>query len=101
MNRPIFRIAAAVSLALVLAAGAVLGADRLPAPALVDDEPTVVEVAPPYDVANITSLLGVRVVLDVLATLVENGKLGKRPDTTRKSDPAVEKAADETGAIGG
>lgn len=31
----------------VLAAGAVLGADRLPAPALVDDLPAVVAVAPP------------------------------------------------------
>lgn len=43
------RVARAVTGAgvLVLAAGAVLGADRLPAPALVDDEPTVVEVAPP------------------------------------------------------
>ena len=40
----------------------------------------VVEVSPPYDVADITSLLGVRVILDVLGTLVLNGKLGKRPD---------------------
>ena len=39
----------------------------------------LVEVAPPYDVADITSLLGVRVINDVLATLVLNGKLGKRP----------------------
>jgi agmatinase len=39
----------------------------------------VVEVSPPYDVADITSLLGVRVILDVLGTLVINGKLGKRP----------------------
>jgi agmatinase len=61
----------------------------------------VVEVAPPYDVSGITSLLGVRVVLDVLATLVENGKLGTRPDTTRKADPEVSKAEDLTGGIGG
>ncbi|HYO29090.1 MAG TPA: agmatinase family protein [Thermomicrobiales bacterium] len=61
----------------------------------------VVEVAPPYDVANITSLLGVRVVLDVLATLVEAGKLGTRPDETVKADPATEAAADQTGAVGG
>lgn len=61
----------------------------------------VVEVAPPYDVSNITSLLGVRVVLDVLATLVESGKLGQRPDTTPKGDDATKKAEDETGAVGG
>jgi agmatinase len=61
----------------------------------------VVEVAPPYDVAGITSLLGVRVVFDTLATLVENGKLGRRPDTTRKADPAVSKAEDDDGAVGG
>src|SRR3954447_1403295 len=40
----------------------------------------VVEVSPPYDVADVTSLLGVRVCLDVLATLVTNGKLGRRPE---------------------
>ena len=39
----------------------------------------VVEVAPPYDVGDITSLLGVRVINDVLGTLVANGKLGRRP----------------------
>ena len=61
----------------------------------------VVEVAPPYDVAGITSLLGVRVVLDVLATLVEAGKLGTRPDETVKADAATEAAADQTGAVGG
>ena len=49
----------------------------------------VVEVAPPYDVADITSLLGVRVVLDVLSTLVENGKLGRRPDSSVKADNAT------------
>lgn len=36
----------------------------------------VVEVSPPYDVADITALLGGRVVMDVLASLVEAGKLG-------------------------
>ena len=39
----------------------------------------VVEVAPPYDVGDVTSLLGVRVINDVLATLVLNGKLGRPP----------------------
>jgi agmatinase len=61
----------------------------------------VVEVAPPYDVASITSLLGVRVILDVLATLVESGKLGRRPDTTPKGDDAAKRAEDEQGAVGG
>jgi len=36
----------------------------------------LVEVSPPYDVADITALLGGRVIMDVLATLVEAGKLG-------------------------
>ena len=51
----------------------------------------VVEVAPPYDVGDVTSLLGVRVINDVLGTLVEAGKLGTRPDETIKSEPEVEK----------
>lgn len=37
----------------------------------------VVEVSPPYDVSDITALLGGRVIMDVLATLVEAGKLGQ------------------------
>ena len=50
----------------------------------------VVEVSPPYDVADITSLLGGRVIMDVLATLVESGKLG-RPATIQDGDkPAAE-----------
>ena len=36
----------------------------------------VVEVSPPYDMDDITALLGGRVIMDVLATLVEAGKLG-------------------------
>jgi agmatinase len=40
----------------------------------------VVEVSPPYDVADITALLAGRVIMDVLATLVEANKLG-RPET--------------------
>lgn len=36
----------------------------------------LVEVSPPYDVSDITALLGGRVIMDVLATLVEAGKLG-------------------------
>jgi agmatinase len=38
----------------------------------------VVEVSPPYDVGDVTSLLGVRVILDVLGNLVNEGKLGRR-----------------------
>jgi agmatinase len=38
----------------------------------------VVEVAPPYDSADITSLLACRAILDVLGTLVAEGKLGRR-----------------------
>jgi agmatinase len=39
----------------------------------------VVEVSPPYDVADTTSLLAARVICDVLGTLVAEGKLGSRP----------------------
>ena len=36
----------------------------------------VVEVSPPYDTSDITSLFGVRVIVDVLGALVAHGKLG-------------------------
>jgi agmatinase len=61
----------------------------------------VVEVAPPYDVGEVTSILGVRVINDVLGTLVEAGKLGRRFDRSPKAEPEAEKAADQTGAVGG
>jgi agmatinase len=61
----------------------------------------VVEVAPPYDVADVTSLLGVRVINDVLGTLVSAGKLGRRPDTTVKADAEVEDEVEETKPGGG
>jgi len=61
----------------------------------------VVEVAPPYDVGDATSLLGVRVINDVLGTLVEAGKLGRRPDETPKAEPEVERARDQTEPVGG
>jgi agmatinase len=38
----------------------------------------VVEVAPPYDVSDMTALLACRAVMDVLGTLVAEGKLGRR-----------------------
>ena len=44
----------------------------------------VVEVAPPYDVNQNTSQLACRVVLDVLGTLVTEGKLGHRSAVTKK-----------------
>ena len=40
----------------------------------------LVEVSPPYDVSDITALLGGRVIMDVLAALVEAGKLGHKPE---------------------
>jgi len=38
----------------------------------------VVEVAPPYDVSDMTAQLACRAVMDVLGTLVAEGKLGSR-----------------------
>ena len=37
----------------------------------------VVEVSPPYDVADITSLMGLRILVDALGAMVGNGTLGK------------------------
>lgn len=48
----------------------------------------VVEVSPPYDVADITSLLGSRVIMDVLGELVLAGKLGQVPQ--REESPAAD-----------
>jgi agmatinase len=41
----------------------------------------VVEVSPPYDVAEVTALLATRVIMNVLGTLVLHGKLGHIPST--------------------
>jgi agmatinase len=38
----------------------------------------VVEVSPPYDISDITALLGVRLMVDVLAVMVKNGRIGGR-----------------------
>jgi agmatinase len=38
----------------------------------------LVEIAPPYDHSDLTSQLGARVIMDVLATMVEHGHLGTR-----------------------
>jgi agmatinase len=41
----------------------------------------VVEIAPPYDVSDMTAQLGCRAIMDVLGTLVEEGYLGTRKPT--------------------
>ena len=45
----------------------------------------VVEVSPPYDTSDITALLALRAMLDVLATMVDHGHLPKR--NRRPADP--------------
>ncbi len=47
----------------------------------------VVEVAPPYDVSDMTALLACRAVMDVLGTLVAEGKLGARKQAQGKQAP--------------
>ena len=47
----------------------------------------VVEVAPQYDVGDKTALIGTRAIMDVLATLVNEGKLGKKPETKLPPPP--------------
>ena len=49
----------------------------------------LVEVSPPYDVGDVTSILGARVINDVLATLVKAGKLGRQPDKNPESGPSA------------
>jgi agmatinase len=44
----------------------------------------IVEVSPPYDSADITALLGAHSIMEVLGSLVVNGKLGRRPATPEK-----------------
>jgi agmatinase len=38
----------------------------------------VVEVSPPYDISDITALLAARAMVDVLATMVRNARVGGR-----------------------
>jgi arginase family enzyme len=47
----------------------------------------VVEVAPQYDVGDKTALIGTRAVMDVLATLVNEGKLGRKPESQLPPPP--------------
>lgn len=56
----------------------------------------VVEIAPPYDVSDMTAQLGCRAIMDVLGTLVAEGELGtrSRPEEGRdKEDPEPTEAA--------
>jgi agmatinase len=51
----------------------------------------VVEIAPPYDVSDMTAQLGCRAMMDVLGTLVTEGRLGHRkpaPDDARAEPDA-------------
>ena len=50
----------------------------------------LVEVSPPYDVAETTALLGTRVIVDVLAALVDSGKLPRSTPAWLKPEPATE-----------
>ena len=50
----------------------------------------VVEVAPPYDVSDMTAQLACRAVMDVLGTLVAEGKLGARRGQERTEEQAQE-----------
>jgi DNA-binding CsgD family transcriptional regulator len=50
----------------------------------------VVKVPPPYDVAEITALLGTRVSYTELGTLVEAGKLGMRPGPGESTESEAE-----------
>ncbi len=52
----------------------------------------VVEVAPPYDHADITSVLASRIVNDVLGILVTEGKLGRSPREPEPEMPESESA---------
>jgi agmatinase len=56
----------------------------------------VVEVAPPYDVSDMTAQLACRAVMDVLGTLVAEGKLGARrgkEDTDKQEQEPPESAS--------
>ncbi|TYK47298.1 agmatinase family protein [Actinomadura decatromicini] len=50
----------------------------------------VVEVSPPYDQSDVTSLLGVRLICEVLASSVASGRLGRDRDGTPQTPRARE-----------
>jgi agmatinase len=39
-----------------------------------------VEVSPPYDISDITALVAVRAMVDVLGTMVKHGRIGGKLD---------------------
>jgi agmatinase len=53
----------------------------------------VVEIAPPYDVSDMTAQLGCRAIMDVLGTLVTEGKIGHRAPFADDPPPAEDQAA--------
>ena len=57
----------------------------------------VVEIAPPYDVSDMTAQLGARAIMDVLGTMVEEGHLGTRPkaEVERREQERAERARHE------
>jgi agmatinase len=61
---------------------------RVASPGLLGLE--IVEVSPPYDHADITSLLGVRLAADALASMVAAGKLGRDRSGHSQTDRARE-----------
>ena len=44
----------------------------------------MVEVSPPYDTSDITALIGVRVVVEALGSMVAHGKLGSHKKIINK-----------------
>jgi agmatinase len=50
----------------------------------------LVEVSPPYDVSDMTALMGNRVIMDVMAALVDAGHLPRKRPSWLKSEPASE-----------
>ncbi|MEM7126944.1 MAG: agmatinase family protein [Chloroflexota bacterium] len=50
----------------------------------------LVEVSPPYDVSDTTALLATRVIADVLASLVDAGKVPRSTPSWLKAEPAQE-----------
>ena len=50
----------------------------------------LVEVSPPYDVSDMTSLMACRVIVDVIANLVDAGKLPRKRPTWLNSEPSTE-----------
>ncbi len=65
----------------------------------------VVEIAPPYDVSDMTAQLGARAICDVLGTLVEEGHLGTRPSREERERRELAErerlAAEERGEAAG